>query len=267
MKMLYAKCDNGHFFDANRDEKCPKCGSNVYTLLGEKKQKKNSNREDAKEKKEEEKLRRLGEKKEKKKDKERIEDNMATDQAEEYISFPEQSFPPVISNESAVTNECRGDTDTQQANRKQSVVKLQGYTGIAQENEDNKTIRFWDKEDTQIEPVVGWLVCIKGAEAGSSYTLKTGANRVGRLETVNDVVLAGDERVSRSEHIVITFEPKHCKFYIQLGTGRSLAYLNGALLCDSAELNERDRIELGGSTLVFVPLCGSSFDWNTSTGA
>lgn len=35
MKVLYAKCENGHFFDANSIEKCPKCSSSVYTLLGE----------------------------------------------------------------------------------------------------------------------------------------------------------------------------------------------------------------------------------------
>ena len=40
MKVLYAKCENGHFFDANSIEKCPKCSSSVYTLLGEKQHKK-----------------------------------------------------------------------------------------------------------------------------------------------------------------------------------------------------------------------------------
>lgn len=267
MTILYAKCENGHFFDANMDEKCPKCGSNVYTLLGDKKQKKNGNKEEAKKKKEEEKLRKLTSKKEKGRGKNKtvepvITEPMSVESVEEYISFPEQAFSSVISNEPASTNGHIGNADIRPA-----VVKLHEDTGIVQENEDIKTIRFWHKEDTCIEPVVGWLVCVKGAEKGKCYTLKTGANRVGRLESVNDVVLARDEQVSRREHIVLTFEPKHCKFYLQPGAERSLAYLNGALLCDNVVLSERDRIELGGSTLVFVPLCGEGFDWNIITGA
>ena len=42
----------------------------------------------------------------------------------------------------------------------------------------------------------------------------------------------------------------------------SLSYLNGALLNGSAVLGDRDRIELGASTLVFVPLCGDGFGWD-----
>ena len=41
-----------------------------------------------------------------------------------------------------------------------------------------------------------------------------------------------------------------------------LAYLNDELICGSSILNERDRIEIGASTFIFVPLCGDNFDWN-----
>lgn len=57
MKVLYAKCENGHFFDANSIEKCPKCSSSVYTLLGEKQHKKSDKEaKESREKKEEAKL-------------------------------------------------------------------------------------------------------------------------------------------------------------------------------------------------------------------
>ncbi len=92
--------------------------------------------------------------------------------------------------------------------------------------------------------------------------LKTGANKVGRLASVNDVVVAKDPQISRKEHIVITFEPKQKRFYIQQGEGMGLAYLNDELICGSSILNERDRIEIGASTFIFVPLCGDNFDWN-----
>ena len=39
-------------------------------------------------------------------------------------------------------------------------------------------------------------------------------------------------------------------------------YLNDELICGSSILNERDRIEIGASTFIFVPLCGDNFDWN-----
>lgn len=259
MKVLYAKCENGHFYDAAQGEKCPKCGSSVYTLLGEKphKKKEDTDKTEKKEKEEKEEKRSKADTKSRK---------------EHGQKDPEQDNDRIIDVwENFPQTESAGGSTEQAAEGGTAVVNLVGAMKKAgsqksapePEKDDTKTIAFWDRNsDTQTEPVVGWLVCIKGGSAGNSYELRTGANKVGRLENYNDVVISGDMQISGKEHLVITFEPKKRKFYLQQGGGMSLSYLNGALLNGSAVLGDRDRIELGSSTLVFVPLCGDGFGWD-----
>lgn len=61
--------------------------------------------------------------------------------------------------------------------------------------DDGKTIGFYDgalsEKDKVIDPVVGWLVCIKGDAFGSSFVLKSGKNFIGRDRKM-DVALTGD---------------------------------------------------------------------------
>lgn len=266
MKVLYAKCENGHFFDANSSEKCPKCSSSVYTLLGEKQHKKSDKEaKESREEKEEAKLK----KHEKKAEKHKKNETLAEQPDMEAAAGMDNAVnaEPVMTDEDSKTLSFSSNSVKLNSGGN-ATVKLEGAVKTVSENneekkDDNKTVAFWDKNtDVQTEPVVGWLVCIKGAEAGQNYVLKTGANKVGRLASVNDVVVAEDPQISRKEHIVITFEPKQKRFYIQQGEGMGLAYLNGELICGSGILNERDRIEIGASTFVFVPLCGDKFDWN-----
>lgn len=261
MKVLYAKCENGHFYDANQGEKCPKCGSSVYTLLGEKSHKKKEDTDRTEKKKEKEEKKSESDIKADAKSK-KEQGQKESERDNDRITGVWENFPQT---------ESAGGSPEQAAGGGTAVVKLVGAMKEAgspksapePERDDTKTIAFWDRNsDTQTEPVVGWLVCIKGGAAGNSYELRTGANKVGRLENYNDVVISGDMQISGKEHLVITFEPKMRKFYLQQGGGMSLSYLNGALLNGSAVLGDRDRIELGSSTLVFVPLCGDSFGWD-----
>ena len=257
MKVLYAKCENGHFYDAYQGEKCPKCGRSVYTLLGEKTHKKKEDTDMT----------------EKKKENDEKSSNADTKSRKEHgQKEPERDNDRIIDVwEDFPQTESAGGNTEQAAEGGAAVVNLVGTVKKAgspkgatePEKDDTKTIAFWDRNsDTQTEPVVGWLVCIKGGATGNSYELRTGANKVGRLENYNDVVISGDMQISGKEHLVITFEPKKRKFYLQQGGGMSLSYLNGALLNGSAVLGDRDRIELGASTLVFVPLCGDGFGWD-----
>lgn len=259
MKVLYAKCENGHFYDVAQGEKCPKCGTTVYTLLGEKPHRKKEDADKAK----------MGKKKEKE-ERNKAESDVRTQKANEQSGAVQgsdkvtdvwQDFPSTIS----------AGVSPEPGENKTAVVKLVSGMNKAGETkaepklerDESKTIAFWDRaSDMQLEPVVGWLVCIKGESAGAGYELRTGANKVGRLEKVNDVVISGDMHISGKEHLVITFEPKAGKFYIQPGAGMSLSYINGKLLSGVAVLNDRDRIELGASTLIFVALCGEAFNWN-----
>ena len=266
MKVLYAKCENGHFFDAGISEECPKCNSSVYTLLGEKPHKRGDKEaEKSKEEKEEIRLKKHEKKAEKHKKNEALAEQP---DMEEAVSMENvANVEPVMSDENSKTLSFSSGSVKRNSGGN-ATVKLEGNVQTVPENkeeekDDNKTVAFWGKkEDVNTEPVVGWLVCVKGAEAGQNYVLKTGANKIGRLASVNDVVVAKDPQISRNEHIIITFEPKQKKFYIQQGESMGLAYLNGELICGSGILNERDKIEIGASTFIFVPLCGDNFGWN-----
>ncbi len=112
-----------------------------------------------------------------------------------------------------------------------------------------------------IEPVVGWLICIKGKHIGQDYRLRAGKNYVGRSDRM-DVVLKGEGTVSRDRHVILLFEPKQSIFLVQPGESRELAYLNDELLLQPQVLKQGDIVTVGEVDLMFVPLCSADgFRW------
>jgi hypothetical protein len=77
-----------------------------------------------------------------------------------------------------------------------------------------------------------------------------------------DVQITGDDTVSRENHAFLVFEPRKRSFSIRPGDGRGLVYLNGDEVVHAADIKAHDRIELGETQLMFVPLCGESFNWD-----
>jgi len=127
------------------------------------------------------------------------------------------------------------------------------------EFEDEKTIAIYDPEN--MEPVVGWLVCLKGAYKGESFELKTRRNTVGRSLKM-DIALAKELSVSRDRHAIITYEPIKRKFYIQCGEGSGLTYVNNEVLMTPREIVDYDLIRMGNCKLILRTLCNSEFSWN-----
>ncbi len=126
--------------------------------------------------------------------------------------------------------------------------------------EEGRTIAV-DMKKVGIDPVVGWLVCVKGPSRGRDYRVRSGRNGIGRSETM-DVQITGDDTVSRENHAFLVFEPRKRSFSIRPGDGRGLVYLNGDEVVHAADIKAHDRIELGETQLMFVPLCGESFNWD-----
>lgn len=122
---------------------------------------------------------------------------------------------------------------------------------------DMKTSTIYDVSNTQ--PVVAWLVGIKGVCIGQSFTLKTGRNQIGR-HPATDVNILGDMQISRS-HCIITFEPNQQRFFLQPGEGSGITYCNDDAVLVPRELNRKDIIKIGASELLFVPLCDEEFRW------
>lgn len=128
-------------------------------------------------------------------------------------------------------------------------------------NDDAKTISAIQLKDTEVAPVVGWLVCIEGENKGCDFRLKAGKNFVGRANE-NDIAISKDMSISRAKHVVIIFEPNRCEYLIQPGSeSHELSYVNGEILLDTKKLNAYDKISLGNTTLSFVPFCGEEFKW------
>lgn len=110
-----------------------------------------------------------------------------------------------------------------------------------------------DMAPVAIEPAVGWLMCTQGPDRGRDFRLVAGDNAIGRADDM-PVCLAGDSAVQRQQHAVVEYDAARRFFVLRPGAGRGLAYLNGQELKTAVPLKAQDRIELGTSTLVFVPL-------------
>ncbi|EXJ09115.1 FHA domain-containing protein [Nitrincola nitratireducens] len=113
------------------------------------------------------------------------------------------------------------------------------------------------------DPVVGWVVIVDGPGKGAALPLGYGMNTIGRANcriTLN----FGDMEVSREPHANITYDPRGRCYYVNHGGGKNLTYLNNAPVLQPVLLNGGEQMQLGATTLKFVPFCGMDFDWQDS---
>ncbi len=126
-------------------------------------------------------------------------------------------------------------------------------------SDDGKTESLMHKK-AGIDPVVGWLVCVEGADRGRDFRIRSEKNFIGRGESM-DVAIRGDDTVSRENHAIVSFNPKARQFKLHPGDARGLVYLNGEEVDHPSPLKAGDHIELGRTKLLFVPLCDGTFSW------
>ena len=150
-----------------------------------------------------------------------------------------------------------------------TVAVINGFESKRDEA-DNKTVAITPGKKTSehapaamaVSPVVGWLVCNEGKDKGRDYRIFNGNNSVGRGAGVK-ISIEHDETISRENMATIAYDEKSNVFFLIAGTGTNVIRLNSKLLpaSQASELHAYDRIELGHTTLVFVPFCGESFEW------
>lgn len=116
------------------------------------------------------------------------------------------------------------------------------------------------KVNSGIEYVVGWLVCVEGPEKGKDYRLHSERNFIGRAPEM-DVSIQKDNAISRLNHAVISYNDRAKTFRLSSGEVRGIIYLNSEEVSMPTELKSGDIIEIGESSLRFVPLCGTDFSW------
>lgn len=113
----------------------------------------------------------------------------------------------------------------------------------------------------KIKPVA-FMVCVSGANLGDYFPVAEGRNYIAGGADA-DIRLDKDSSVSAECHSVVTYNPSSNKFTLSAGTGRGITYLNGDQVDVSSDLSEGDRIKVGSSELLFIPVCTDKFKWDT----
>lgn len=110
-------------------------------------------------------------------------------------------------------------------------------------------------------PITGWLVVVHGPGRGHFASVFDGVNSVGRDAGQSTSLNFGDEAISREQHAFITYDYKSRQHYIQHGGKAGIVRLNDKPVLQPMELNDRDIVALGETTLRFTAFCGADFDW------
>lgn len=109
------------------------------------------------------------------------------------------------------------------------------------------------------DPVVGWLVVVKGPGKGKSLEIGLGANTLGRSEQQKLRVDFGDRHISRERHAILIYEPTTQKYFLQSGDARNLTYIGSQLVLSPTELLGGETIVVGETHLRFVPFDVSAY--------
>lgn len=128
-----------------------------------------------------------------------------------------------------------------------------------QVEEQNLTVGYYE-DKMSINPVVGWLVCLSGKNKGRSYEIRSGRNFAGRSSEM-DIILEGDQSVSRVKHAIFVYDAKSGKYIAQPGESRELFYVNDEVVLNNVSLQSFDKILIGKTELMFIALCGEKFNW------
>lgn len=117
--------------------------------------------------------------------------------------------------------------------------------------------------EEETDPVVGWLVVVKGPGFGRSVMIGAGMNVVGRSEECRVALPFGDQTISGDDHLRIIYDDSARSFLLAPGTGKNITRLNGQVVTATMALPNRSVIELSKKTVVrFMAFCDDQFDWS-----
>lgn len=286
--MNVTKCENGHFYDADKYQECPHCGSKKTNSGVSQETNKMQSSAEVKTVPEKTMGKTFGMFDE---PKPIVENNISKPVAVASFAKPMSYCPKCGKEVSSEKNFCRycgfkikkdaednhdnneikelkvikSPVQEEQINEeRQEKISLQESVRNAVSGTEGKTVGFFSvagKSSETTNPVVGWIVCTKGNHFGESFKISGGKNSIGRGIS-NDIVIANDNTVSREKQLWITYEPKKREFYLQPGDGSGLTYLNGDLVMETKKMTAKDKLEIGEGEYLFVPLCNEEFSWD-----
>lgn len=127
---------------------------------------------------------------------------------------------------------------------------------------DTQHTRILGYETLKADPVVGWLVVLDGPGKGSFRPVFRGSNTIGRAHGQRIPIDFGDDSISGEKQAFLTYDERKRSYQLVPNLERpNLVYHNDAALTSNADLKPHDKIMMGKTTLLFVPLCGPDFDW------
>lgn len=263
--MNLSRCNNGHFFDKEKYASCPHCAggaadgslTTVFT-------------EDAG-------VQRV------------VSDTMALEEPTVPLkegTLPVGEIPLPLAEAMADTSTVVGMSGS--VYQDTATVPLDGETAYGNNgniqtepvySDDDHTVAFYDDMFSSVvpttappvsgsaatnkisSPCVGWLVAIGGEHIGQDFCLKVGKNFIGREQQM-DIPLTGDKSVSRNRHAIVVYEPKQHLYLVQPGESSGLVYKNNEVVLNPVKLEAYDMITVGEVNLLFMPLCGTRFNWS-----
>lgn len=243
------------YYDINSYESCPHCGSSKSETNGVTTEEEKKN-----------KVGRLADLFSRKEKKEKKDDFVSVPIQESYIDDEPESFKTV---QETVQEPVKFATSERISSERPSIdIKPVLPSGNVINKPENRNVSVRTQEDdmktvqiynTKSEPVVGWLVCVKGECLGESFEIYGGNNKLGRGSD-SDICIA-DSTISR-EQATIKFEPRKQKFHLMPVDNGKFMYIDGEEVLDRVCLEPHMHIEIGEKVeLIFVPLCGDNFNW------
>lgn len=118
-------------------------------------------------------------------------------------------------------------------------------------------------EEIRTDPVVGWLVVLKGPGKGNFRPIFAGSNTIGRSPGQRIPIDFGDDSISSEKQAFLVYDGRKRQFQLVPNLEKpNLVHLNDSAVLANAELKVHDKITLGDTMLLFVPLCSAEFDWS-----
>ena len=112
-------------------------------------------------------------------------------------------------------------------------------------------------------PTVGWLVCTQEPWRGRDFRLHPGYNLIGSGPQA-DVSIPWDCQLTAQGDAIVCYD-EELKLFSFGPRGSALPVrVNGKMTMDAVVLNPGDRLTVGSTALLFVPLCGKDFRWEAS---
>lgn len=110
-------------------------------------------------------------------------------------------------------------------------------------------------------PVAGWLVCTQEPWRGRDFRLHAGYNYIGSGPGA-DVSIPWDGSLSEQRAAVLGYDDRWRLYSFGPCGGHAPVRVNGRLVMDAVVLQPGDRLTVGDTALLFVPLFTGDFRWD-----